>query len=104
MVALIFTLLFASVVNAAEAGESPIRDHSRAELLYAAHCVACHDEQVHWRINKHADSWEGLKSEVQRWQGVLSLEWSEDDIKRVTHYLNMLYYHYPSADLLVHKP
>ena len=79
-----------SVANA-----QPNGDASRGELLYTTHCIACHNEQIHWRDNKIARDWTGLKAEVSHWQGVAGLAWSDTDIVEVTRYLNTHHYHYP---------
>ena len=67
----------------------------RAELLYTTHCIACHNDKIHWRDRKAATDWASLKTEVRRWQGVSGLVWSDDDIIEVARYLNVRYYHYP---------
>lgn len=36
-----------------------------------------------------------LVAQVDRWQRTSGLEWSENDIKEVSRYLNGKYYHYP---------
>ena len=48
---------------------------SRGELLYTTHCGACHSTQMHWREKKLATTWDTLKAQVRRWQGVARLEW-----------------------------
>jgi mono/diheme cytochrome c family protein len=68
---------------------------SRGELLYATHCGACHTVQMHWRDQKLATSWDTLRAQVRRWQGVAALDWSEADIDDVARYLNAAIYHYP---------
>ena len=68
------------------------------EALYSLHCNACHGEQIHWRDNKLATNWDGIKAQVRRWQGNLKLDWSECEIEDVTRYLNTLYYRYPSQE------
>ena len=70
-------------------------DKSRGELLYATHCIACHNEKIHWREKKIARDWAGLKAQVNRWQGISGLGWSDTDIVEVAHYLNVRHYHYP---------
>jgi mono/diheme cytochrome c family protein len=65
------------------------------EALYSVHCHVCHSAQVHWRDNKLATNWDGLKAQVRRWQGNLKLTWSEKEVEDVTLYLNTLYYRYP---------
>jgi mono/diheme cytochrome c family protein len=68
---------------------------SRGELLYTTHCVACHSTQMHWRQKKLATTWDTLKTQVQRWQGVAGLDWSEVEVEEVARYLNDTIYHYP---------
>jgi mono/diheme cytochrome c family protein len=68
---------------------------SRGELLYTTHCVACHSTQMHWRQKKLATTWDTLKAQVQRWQGVAGLDWSEVEVEEVARYLNETIYRYP---------
>ena len=96
---LILLALLVSLNLAARAQDKSVR----AQLLYATHCVACHDDKIHWRSNKHVTNWPSLKSEVQRWEGVLDLAWGDEDIEGVAKYLNALYYHFETADLLVRQ-
>lgn len=84
--------LLAFAVLAQVAPTSPMA--SRGELLYARHCLACHTSQVYWRANRQASDWPSLKAEVQRWQASDRLDWSEEDILGVTHYLNERFYHF----------
>jgi mono/diheme cytochrome c family protein len=68
---------------------------SRGELLYTTHCIACHNEKIHWRDRKVAGDWDSLISQVRHWQQIPGLAWHEDDIVLVAHYLNVRFYHYP---------
>ena len=70
------------------------RAESRGELLYSAHCIACHTSQMHWRENRVATDWPSLKIQVRRWQGAASLAWSDGDILEVARYLNESIYHF----------
>ncbi len=67
---------------------------SRGELLYATHCVTCHNEQMHWRVEKQATDWTSLKLQVRRWQGNASLGWGEADVVEVARYLNARFYRF----------
>lgn len=67
----------------------------RGELLYATHCTACHNAQLHWRDRKAASSWASLKAEVERWQKTSGLGWREEDVTDVARYLNARYYRFP---------
>lgn len=70
-------------------------DALRGELLYATHCIGCHDAQLHWRDRKVAANWASLKVEVERWQKTSGLGWREEDVTDVARYLNALYYRFP---------
>jgi hypothetical protein len=67
---------------------------SRGELLYTTHCITCHTTEIHWRDKSSVSTWFGLKFQVQRWQEVAALAWSEPDILDVTRYLNDSIYHF----------
>jgi mono/diheme cytochrome c family protein len=79
-----------AIANAQSGGGTP-----RGDLLYATHCIACHNTKIHWRDKKLATDWVSLNIEVRRWQRVASLLWSDDDVTEVARYLNTRYYHYP---------
>ena len=61
---------------------------TRGQLLYATHCIECHNSQVHWRERKEAQDWNTLRTAVVRWQAAASLGWSDADIDEVTRHLN----------------
>lgn len=69
-----------------------VATQQRGEMLYQAHCVACHTVQVHWRARRLVWNWSSLLHEVRRWQDNAALAWTERDIADVAHYLNQRYY------------
>jgi mono/diheme cytochrome c family protein len=73
---------------------APVAAQTRGELLYATHCVACHNDKMHWRAKKQAVDWAGLKAQVQLWQATGLLSWTDDDVLQVTRHLNDTYYHF----------
>jgi cytochrome c len=83
-----------SAVCAAAARGAAAPSASRGELLYATHCVSCHDAQVHWRDRRLAKDWTSLVAEVRRWQANAGLGWSDQEIVDVARYLNARYYHF----------
>ena len=87
-----FAILFVWLVNPAAVFAQA--DSARGELLYATHCNACHDTEIHWRDKQLATDWLSLKAQVRRWQEVSGLGWRNDDITLVARYLNTLHYHY----------
>lgn len=94
-------LLLALACGAALSQPAPAATTTRGQMLYATHCIACHNAQMHWRDNKLATDWAGLKALVRRWQATAGLWWSEADITEVTRHLNDTIYHYPqTSDLL----
>lgn len=81
----------ACVVANAQTVASP----TRGQLLYAAHCIACHNTQMHWREQRQATDWASLREQVRRWQSSESLQWGDDDIGEVTRHLNDTIYRFP---------
>jgi mono/diheme cytochrome c family protein len=82
--------IFASTMQAQPA--RPSAAPARGQLLYDAHCIECHNAQIHWRTAGAAYDWDSLRAQVDHWQGAASLGWSEDDILEVTSYLNETIY------------
>ena len=85
----------AAVSTLAQAQTTPESISTRGELLYSTHCIECHTTQIHWRANRQALDWDTLKFQVRRWQGVLSLGWTESDADDVARYLNDTIYRFP---------
>jgi len=81
-------LLFASAT-------APAADVERGRALHDTHCRMCHTAAAYKRDSKAAQSYEGVRAEVVRWQKNSSLRWSDDDIDNVTAYLAKTYYGLP---------
>ena len=79
----------------AESGTKIDTTRGRGAMLYDNNCIQCHTQQIHWREKKIATDWESLIAQVDRWQRTSGLEWSKNDIKEVSRYLNGEFYHYP---------
>ncbi len=73
---------------------TPALAQSRGELLYATHCISCHNQQMHWRDQRAATDWSSLQVQVRRWQGAAALGWAEADILEVARYLNATIYRF----------
>jgi mono/diheme cytochrome c family protein len=75
---------------------------NRGQMLYATHCIECHNSQMHWRARHQARDWATLRAEVHRWQAAALLGWSDADIDEVTRHLNDTIYQFelpqPRAD------
>ena len=95
---MLFAIL-ATVAIPSQAQQAP----SRGRLLYDAHCIECHTQQIHWRTLKRARDWDTLALQVRRWQEVAKLEWSDSDVQEVARYLNETIYHFPRA-VSLHTP
>ena len=64
----------------------------RGELLYETHCQACHGPEMHQRSRRIATDWGTLLAQVRRWESNIDLNWSQEEINDVAHYLNERYY------------
>ena len=89
--------LVALVLGAVSAAAQPAAEVSRGQLLYDTHCLACHSEKLHWREGRLVKDWPTLKHQVQRFQAVANLGWSDEDILEVAGYLNRSIYRLPQA-------
>jgi len=83
-------LLAACATASAQTAPAP----SRGQLLYATHCIACHNAEVHWRDRRAARDWASLKALVGQWQARAALGWSEPDIVEVARHLNDTIYRF----------
>ncbi len=88
-------VFIACLMTSGLAFAQPRETLARGELLYNAHCVACHTTQIHWRGKKLVADWASLKGQVKLWQANDGLGWSDADITSVALYLNKLHYGYP---------
>ena len=68
----------------------------RGKLLYENHCGACHTAKVHERENRKVNSLVELSKMTIQWQYHLKLNWSIDEVRQVTKFLNERYYHFDS--------
>lgn len=98
-----FALIGLALPYFGHAAEQTQTDHTRGKLLYSLHCIACHNEQVHWLANKKASDWPSLIAQVKLWQNISNLKWREKDVDNVARYLNSVYYHYPTPNTVAGK-
>jgi cytochrome c5 len=68
---------------------------TRGQLLYSNHCIACHDQRLHWRDQRRARDWDSLRAWVRHWQGAQQLQWSDGDVDEVARHLNDTIYRFP---------
>ena len=88
-------LAFATVTCAQAQAATPPPTPTRGQLLYANHCVECHNTQMHWRAQRLARDWNSLKGQVRRFQDLARLDWNDDDIEAVARHLNDTIYRFP---------
>ncbi|WP_241673003.1 c-type cytochrome [Lacisediminimonas profundi] len=91
------TAAAACLFGCAVATAAPKIEPGRGELLYSNHCIACHNERVHWRDQRLAKDWQSLLHQVRRWQANTGLTWEDEDIRAVARYLNVRYYQFPAT-------
>ena len=87
--ALTFTLALPSGICALAA------EPGRGELLYENHCTDCHESIIHIRDKRKARSIADIRAQIVRWQDVLTLQWTAQEVDDVLRLLNDRYYHYP---------
>jgi hypothetical protein len=72
-------------------------DTGRGESLHEEHCTRCHDTRVYTRPDRRITSLDSLKTQVQRCETNLGLQWFDDEVDAVTAYLNANYYKFPAG-------
>jgi hypothetical protein len=65
----------------------------RGRALYENHCEHCHEGWAHTRDRRSVTSLEGLRARVASWSVHADLDWTAEDIRDVTDYLNRRFYH-----------
>ena len=91
-----FALALACVMYALAPAQGA--DAERGRALYEARCDLCHGTGVHVRETRKATSFEGVRTQVARWNTELGGAWSADEINDVTVYLNNRYYFFPCPE------
>jgi len=72
-------------------------DAGRGKSLHEEHCTTCHDTRVYTRPDRRITSLDSLKTQVQRCETSLGLQWFDDEVGAVTAYLNANYYKFPAG-------
>jgi mono/diheme cytochrome c family protein len=99
--AIIFSAAFWGVLATGTtcASANTVGNYANGELLYQTHCIDCHTTQMHWRDNRIAKDWPGLRFQVNRWQKQTGLLWSEQEVADVAHYLNVVHYQFSTPNV-----
>lgn len=71
---------------------------TRGALLYSTYCNACHTSKIYWRDKKLVTDMGSLKFQVRRWQDIIGLTWTEDEVADVAGYLNAVFYGFPATE------
>ena len=66
----------------------------RGRMLHENHCTSCHESTIHIRDEPKAKSIADINYQIMRWQNVLSLQWTTEEVEDVLQYLNERFYHY----------
>ena len=69
-------------------------DAAHGKTLQQDKCMSCHDNDVYTRKDRKVKSLAGLKTQVQRCELALGLQWFNEDVDDVTTYLNDGFYHF----------
>jgi mono/diheme cytochrome c family protein len=90
------TLLFCGIASpttlAADAGAP---DTARGQILYEAHCGACHTPGIHYRADTLPMSRDDLRGLVDVFRRQAGVAWTPEEVEEVVEYLNRTRYHFP---------
>jgi mono/diheme cytochrome c family protein len=81
-------------------GTAMAADAEHGGLLYQTRCKACHEDSVHNRNSRKAESYAALRAQVLRWSAEAGGVWTADEIDDVARYLNERYYRFPCPQVM----
>lgn len=84
-------LTFTIDVSAAPTAETA---KPRGQLLYENHCTQCHTSVAYARNPRRVNDLNTLSQWVKKWAEVGHLDWSPEDVREVSDYLNHEFYHF----------
>ena len=71
---------------------SAAADIKNGQTLHDGNCMKCHDDGMYKREDRFIKDIQGLRTQVQRCELNLGLQWFDEQIDDVTNYLNQTYY------------
>ena len=83
--------LLASVTVAADLDERA----QRGRDLHDSVCHGCHGEEMYNRPGIPSNPYLDLRRQTQLWLSVVNIQWRDDEIADVVHYLQSTYYKRP---------
>jgi hypothetical protein len=86
--------LFALGLLLAPQAGAQVPSAERGRALYENHCVACHSDKVHARVNRIAVSRAEVREIVEGWQRQQKLLWSAQEVDDVVEFLNRTRYQF----------
>jgi hypothetical protein len=69
-------------------------DINHGKSLQLENCMGCHDDSVYTREERRVTSMDALRSQVQRCETNLNLQWFPEDVDAVIEYLNTSFYQF----------
>jgi len=75
-------------------GSTAVADVKNGQQLHDSNCMKCHDDGVYTREDRFIKNHEALKTQVQRCELNLGLQWFDEQVDDVTNYLDQTYYNF----------
>ena len=69
-------------------------DANHGKSLQQENCMSCHDDTIYTREDRRVSSMDALRSQVQRCDANLNLQWFPEDVDAVIEYLNTSFYQF----------
>lgn len=80
----------------AQATEQVASGAQTGKALHDANCISCHDAGVYTRADRKVTSLEALAGQVRRCDANLGTKLFDEDLDKITAYLNETYYKFPA--------
>ena len=91
-------ILSASVVLLLGLADAHAENYDRGRRLYENHCQACHASLLHSPVKGKVKSFRELENRVSSWSLHAAKDWSAEEVRDVSFYLDRTFYHFGVRD------
>jgi mono/diheme cytochrome c family protein len=91
-------VLIASGVLLLALTDARAENYERGQQLYENHCQACHASLLHSPVKGKVKSFRELENRVSSWSIHAAKDWSAEEVRDVSYYLDRTFYHFGVRD------
>jgi cytochrome c553 len=94
--ALFTALLFSAIATANESVDPMHVMIEQGRDMHAEDCVRCHSSQLYTSPKRKVNNYDALKKQVYNCNIAIGLNYFDEDVESLSHYMNSEYYKFPA--------